>query len=283
MQGKTTNHGYEILIQPSTNDPVKFRLRELIEARYLLWNLIKRNVKLPYVDFTFGFLWSLARPVLFVLVVVFIKKRSASNMQVHINYVLFVYSGIIIYWYFTRAVVGATQSIFKDSGLLTKVYYPRIVTPVVPVVAGLSDLLVQMLLLPIGMVLYSQYPGWYFFLLPIVLLQVMILSLGAGLLVAVLAMESRDYVKILDNILYIGFFMSPVIYSVTLIPEPYRLAYMLLNPVAAPLEMFRYVLFGGGAIPWGLWALTWGVTLLICFAGLTSFWRVERFLAERVL
>src|SRR5262245_14895779 len=110
-----------------------YSFREIWEARFILWNLIMRNIRSSYADMRWGVLWTLLRPIIFVSVVFTIKHRSNAQMAEGVNYVLFLYSGLVLWWYFVAALSAATKSVFKDSGLISKIYYPRIITPIVPV------------------------------------------------------------------------------------------------------------------------------------------------------
>ncbi len=279
---KTDYPTQEIIIKPHSGWAA-LNLQELISARYLLWNLIRRNVKKPYIDLSFGVFWTLLRPLLFVFVFFVIKQKSNADMKEGLQYVLFVYSGVILWWYFANATTSATKSIYKDKNLITKVYYPRLITPIVPVVAGTTDLFIQMALLPVGMLVYWRFPDWHILLLPLVFLHVMILALGLGLIIASMSLESRDFISMMDYILYIAMFLSPVIYSPSILPEKFHGLYYVINPVAAPLQVFRASLFGGLQIPWNGWGLSFLISVCLLILGAFIFKRVEAYLADYVL
>jgi lipopolysaccharide transport system permease protein len=272
----------EIIIKPHKGWTT-LNLRELFESRFLLWNLIRRNVKKPYIDLSFGVFWTLLRPLLFVFVFFVIKHKSNADMKEGLPYVLFVYSGVILWWYFANATTSAIKSIYKDKNLITKVYYPRLITPIVPVVAGTTDLFIQMAMMPVGVLVYWRFPDWHILLLPLVLLHVMVLALGLGLIIASLSMESRDFISMMDYILYIAMFLSPVIYSPSILPEKFHHLYYLINPIAAPLEVFRGSLFRGLQIPWLGWGVSFLVSLCFLVIGAYVFKRVEAYLADYVL
>jgi lipopolysaccharide transport system permease protein len=132
--------------------------------------------------------------------------------------------------------------------LLTKIYYPRLLTPLVPVVSGLVIFAVGMLPLAILMVIYDLHPGWMFVLLPVVLLPCIAFALGLGLLVSALSIEDRDWERALVFSMTIGLWLSPVIYAPDMIPQTVRNIYQL-NPIAGPLLAFRSVLFFGVPFP----------------------------------
>lgn len=283
MAAKDNDEAVDVIVIKPPGGYARINLREIWCARYMLWNLIKRNAKIPYVDLKFGIFWTLVRPLLFVLVIVFIKRASQANMQEGVAYTLYLYSGLIIWWYFSDAVIAATQSIYSDAGILTKVYYPRIISPVAPVAAGLLDLLIQMTLLPLGMLIFGHYPDWRILLLPVVLLHMIVLSLGMGLIFASLTIEYRDFTKILSYVLYVGMFLSPVLYSPRVIPENYQGLYYIVNPVAAPIEMFRAALFADAPAPWNEWLISGAVAVTVLGLGMHFFKQLEVYVADRAL
>jgi lipopolysaccharide transport system permease protein len=272
----------EIVITPSRGIGT-LNLREVYEARYLLWNLVRRNAQAPYLDLSFGVFWTLLRPLLLVFVFVFIKNASNADMKTGgLDYVLYVYTGITMWWYFVDASTTATKSIFKDAALITKVYYPRVISPVAPVIARLTEWSIQALLYPVGMIAFGHYPDWHIVLLPLVVIHVMVLALAVGLTTAALAIRSQDFLSIQRYVFYVGMFLSPVIYSPALFSERFRDIYYLVNPLAAPLEMFRVALFAGVTPPWGAWAVSAGLTVIMLTLGVAAFRRVEADLADAV-
>jgi lipopolysaccharide transport system permease protein len=273
--------GREVVIRPP-NGYVSLDLREIYEARFLLWNLIRRNAKVPNVDLSFGFLWTVLRPVIFVMVFFFIKHASNANLQSGLPYTLYVYSGLILWWYFVDSVMDGSKAIFKDSALINRVYYPRIITPAVPVVAGTMDLFVQMSLIPVGMLFFKVYPDWHVFLAPLVLAHVMVLALGMTLIVAALSTLSRDYAAILKYFLYVGLFLSPVIFSPDILAHRFRGLLYLINPMAAPLVNFRAALFGGPWL-WSEWITSIAFSFVLLGVGVYMFRRRESYLADNVL
>src|ERR1051326_4741177 len=174
-------HPQEIVITPPRSFGA-LSVRELYESRYLLWNLVRRNAAVPYLDLSFGVFWTLLRPLIFVFVFAFIKRASNADMRTGVEYILYVYTGLTMWWYFVEASRNATNSVFKDASLITKIYYPRLISPIAPVIARLTDFAIQATLIPVGMIAYGHYPDWRIVLLPLVVLHVMALALAVGFL-----------------------------------------------------------------------------------------------------
>src|SRR5688572_24079632 len=171
-------------------------LREIYDARYLLWNLVRREARTPYLDLSFGVFWTLVRPLLFVFVFLFIRRASNADMKTGVEYVLYVYTGVTMWWYFVDATTAATNSIFKDASLITKIYYPRMISPIAPVIARLKELSTQALLYPVGMIAFGHYPDWHLVVLPVVVFQFMVMALACGFFTAALAARSQDFLSI---------------------------------------------------------------------------------------
>lgn len=260
----------------------KFVWRELWRVRNMFANLVRASALLPYSESYFGYLWTLLRPFIFLAVMVFIKHRSGGSMGESIPYPLFLYSGLVLWWYCVDAIKQSARSIYTYKGLVTKIYFPRVIVPAVPVCGRLLDLGIQVAGVVVMMVIFDWYPDGHIFLLPLVLLNTMLLCLGLGYLLAVASVAFPDTERIVDYMFYIGLFVSPVIYAVKLIPDEYRALYSWLNPFAGPLMLFRSALFSGFQpdYPAILHSMLVSVTLFLI--GVALFQRVQATLAERL-
>ena len=270
----------EIVFGPEA-PPIGAELRELWRYRHLFRALVWRNVRIEFDATRLGSLWAIARPVLFAVVFGFFRNLSGANTYVEIPYIPYLFSGLLLWTYFTDVATNTASAIRSDLALLTKVYYPRLLTPLVPAVSNLLTLVIGMVVLAGMMVWLGLRPGWMLVLLPVVVLPCIILALGIGLLVSSLSVENRDWERVLAYSLTIGLWLSPVIYSPDMIPQGARALYHL-NPMAGPLLAFRAVLFDG--VPFPLWEWAYGalascVTLLL---GLRVFRRTEVRLVDRL-
>jgi lipopolysaccharide transport system permease protein len=274
----------EIIIEPGKS-PGRDGLEELYKARFLIWNLILRNIKTSYRELHLGIIWIYVRPLIYVLIFFYIKQRSNANLQAGIEYNLFVYSGVIFWWYFIDALGASTRSIYKDSSLITKIYYPRIITPIIPIISRFREFAFQLLLIPLGIYYYERFPDEYFFLLPIIILQIMLNAFGIGLASAALSIRTKDIITFQKYIFQVGMFLCPVIYSPNILLGAYRDIYYIINPIVAPMEMFRISIFGlhESRAPLWEWGISWGWTCIFLITGLLLFKAVEKDLADNVL
>jgi lipopolysaccharide transport system permease protein len=226
-----------------------------------------------------GYIWALARPVAMVFIFTFIKNKSGANLFVDIAYPLYIYSGIILWFHFRDATMAATKSVMKDAGVMKRIYYPRLISPMVPVLSNLHNLAIAALPLIVMMFWYGVFPGWRLVLLPMVLLQCSLLILGLGLIFACLTILKPDFEKFLNLCLYLGLFVSPVIFSPELIPEKARALYFI-NPMAGTLLAFRSCLFH--PFPFPAWQFLYSgfLTLTLLALGIRIFRRTEAYLVD---
>lgn len=257
--------------------------REVVDARFLFWNMTRAAAKAPYAGTYLGPVWTMLRPLVFLAVIMLLKRWSGARVDEYIPYALYLYSGLILWWYFVDATKQASKSIFQYRGLITKIYYPRIITPAVPVFARVADLLVQLIPLVVLMVYFGEGPGAGLALAPLVIANMILLCLGLGYLFSALSAVVVDVERLLDYLLYVGLFLSPVLYSIRTVPSEYVEIFAFANPTVGPLLMWRSVLFDSVPPAYTLWGLSLFSTALIFVLGAWLFSRVESSMSERVL
>jgi lipopolysaccharide transport system permease protein len=257
--------------------------RDFYEARHMFWNMVRTAAWLPYNDLVLGFLWTMIRPLVFLLVVVFIKNSSKANMGNQAEYELFVFAGIISWWYFSDAALGSAQSVYNHRGIISKMYFPRVIIPVIPVVVRGFDWSLQFIALFVLMAWFGRGPDADAWVFPLAVLGLMLLALAVGFIGTVLSMYFRDVQQVFSNLLYVGFFLSPVIFSPALIPEKYQLLYKVLNPAVGPLTNIRAGLFDVYSPDLTALAISYAVTFILLAVGIYAFTRIEADLPERVL
>lgn len=270
----------EIIIQPPSK-LAHLDLWALYRYRHLMWSMVRKRVRTDLDDMYLGFFWAIARPLAMLAIFVLVRNYSGADMHVTISYPLYLYSGLILWFHFRETVMAAARSFAKDADIMKKVYYPHLISPIVAVVARFNTLGFAMIPLILLMLWHRAYPDWRIALLPLVLLQCMILVLGIGIIVACLSLTKKDLEKLLDLCLYLGLFVSPVIFAPDMIPERGRVIYFL-NPMAGTLLAFRSSLFHD--FPFPLWQFAYSVAMsLLLFAmSMFVFRRVEIYMADRL-
>lgn len=273
-------HDQVIVIKPPSNS-LGFNFREIYQYRHLIWNLVRRDVKVQFNQLYLGFFWATVRPLLMMAIFALFKTFSGANLYVTIPYSVYVYSGLILWFYFVEATSLTTRSLEKNANIITKVYFPRIITIIVPGLASLYGFGVAILPLLVMMLIQGVYPDWQIIFLPIVIIQCMILVLGVGLIFGSLSLDSKDFDKLLNQILYLGLYVSPVIFAPDLIPEAARTVYFL-NPMAGILLAFRASLFDDFPFPLWQWLYSVVATFLLLVIGLLIYKKVEAFIADKL-
>lgn len=241
--------------------------REYWAARYMFSMLVWKKIKASFGEMYFWFIWVCARPLIYVVIFGLFKRWSEAKTGVEIPYVLYIYSGLILWYYFMETAIDVSANIQANAALVTKIYIPRLLTPTIPVVANVMDLVIAFVPLILMMAYFGVYPNWQVLMLLPTLFIVMLTAMGVGLVIAVFTLRLRDFQKILQFTLYIGMFASPVIFAPGMIPESFRPFYYL-NPLVGALLGWRSALFGQADFPWFHWCYSLGFSLSVLFIGL---------------
>lgn len=273
-------HPYEVVIKPPTSSRF-IDIQELIRFSGLLWAMSRRQVKAEFGDLHLGIFWVLARPLLMTVIFVFFRHVSNANTGVSVPYAAYLYSGLILWFFFAESVSRAAASIGTDGVLMQKVYFPRLLSPLSGILAQLSGLAIASAPLFLIMIYYGLAPGWNLLLLPIVLLQTMLLAFGTGCLFAALTTLSRDWERLLSLLLYIGLFVSPVIFAPEMLSKAAQSIHML-NPMSGALLGFRAALFSDYALPVYEWLYSLVFSGVLGLAGVYAFQRAERTFMDRI-
>lgn len=231
-----------IVIEPSRSR-LGIDAKSLWHYRELFYFLALRDVKVRYKQTFFGVAWVLLQPIATTLIFSVLFIRFGQTKTSGVAYPLFAFSGFVLWTFVNGAVTNASNSLINHTGLITKVYFPRLIVPAAAVSANLLDLAIGLVTLAAAVVFYQVAPTWKLLLVPLFILQVFVLSLGVGTLLSALNVRFRDVKQLMPFALQLWLFASPVFYSLELLPE--NLAWLWqLNPVAGLLENFRAALFG---------------------------------------
>jgi len=266
-----------ILIE-SEERGVQFAFSDLWSYRELLYFLTWRDIKVRYKQTTLGAAWAIIQPLATMLLFTLVFNRLAGLDTGRVPYPLFAYTGLLIWMFFSNAVLNGTNSLINNTNLITKVYFPRAFIPAAAVAAGLVDLAIAGMIL-VGLILYyGVTPTWGLALVPFFLLLSVLLALAVGMLISALTVKYRDLRHALPFLIQFWMFASPIIYPATSVPGGWR--YLIaLNPLTGIIEGFRASLFGGGFDPVATVAAV--VVTLAMFAGsFYLFRRIEETFAD---
>ncbi len=271
------------IIIERTRGLASLQLRALWEYRELLYFLVWRDVKVRYKQTALGVAWIVLQPVISMLIFSALFGVLLGAPSNGAPYPVFVFAGLLPWQYFAGALTRASASLVGSAHLITKVYFPRLVIPLSGVIGGLVDFGVSFIVLLLLMALYRIAPTPAVIFLPAFLLLAMATSLGFGLWLAALNVRYRDVNYLVPFLVQIWMYVTPVIYSATLIPEQYRWL-LALNPMTGVVEGFRWALLGGVMTetqpPNGLFAVSVVISLIVLVGGLFFFRSTERTFAD---
>jgi lipopolysaccharide transport system permease protein len=232
-----------------------------------------------YKQTVLGFGWAILRPVFTMIVFSVVFGRLAKVPSDGIPYPLFSYAALVPWTYFQTAITQSTISLITGAQMISKVYFPRIIVPLAPVVAGLVDFAIALTIVGVMMAWYGTAPTPNIAFLPLMVLIMVVTAASVGMWLSVLAVQYRDIRFAIQFVAQFLMYAAPVVWPASLIPEQYRLIYGLY-PMAGVIEGFRSALLGHNPMPWdlvGMGALSAGALFV---TGTLYFRRMERVLAD---
>lgn len=217
--------------------------RDLWRYRELLYFLARRDISVRYKQALLGVAWIVVRPLLTMLVFTIVFGKLAGLSSDGAPYLVMVLAAMLPWQLFANTLADSGNSIVNNGGMISKVYFPRLIIPLSTVIAGLVDFMISALLLAALMVWYGVVPDWRICALPLLLLVALAVSIGVGVWVAALNVKYRDFRFIVSFAVQFGLYISPVGFSSTIVPEQWRLLYSL-NPMVGVIDGFRWALLG---------------------------------------
>jgi lipopolysaccharide transport system permease protein len=254
---------------------------ELWHYHELVYFLVWRDIKARFRQTALGVAWVLVRPLLSMVVFTLVFGRLANMPSEHLPYPLFVLAALLPWGFFSTAVTAATGSIVGSAHLISKIYFPRVILPMVSVLSGLVEFAISCVLVFLMMAWYGiSAPLSAVVTLPLLFLFLAINTLGFGLWMGTLNAKYRDVSAIIPLLVQMWMYATPVVYPLGLVPERFRWI-VQVNPLTGPVEGFRAALFG---TPWPTQALALsaGVGLALLVTGLVFLRVTERTLADTV-
>jgi lipopolysaccharide transport system permease protein len=253
--------------------------RELKEYRDLLYFLVLRDIKVKYKQTVLGGFWAVIQPFCSMILFSLFFGNLAKIPSDGIPYPIFSYTALVAWSYFAHSVSNASSSLIGNTSLISKVYFPRIIIPLTPGVAGLLDFLIAFIVL-IGMMFYfGIFPTTYVLALPFLVILMMITGSGVGMILGALNAKYRDIGYATPFLVQLWMFASPIVYPASLIPEKYRFLYGL-NPMTGIIEGFRSALLGTTPFPSLLICLSTLISISLFLLGLFYFKQMERYFAD---
>ena len=233
---------FDLIIEPnkSTGDFIL----ELLKFRELFFFLAWRDILVRYKQTAVGVAWSVIRPFLSMVVFTVIFGRVAKlPTEGSAPYPIMVFSALLPWQYFSSSMSSSAGSVMRAGGMISKIYFPRLILPTSAVLVSAVDFLISFAMLCILMVVYGFVPSPYIVLLPVFFIPATLTALGIGFWFSAVGVKYRDFHFILPFIVQFGMYVSPVGFSSSVIPEKWRLIYSL-NPMVGVIDGFRWCIQG---------------------------------------
>lgn len=262
-------------------------LRETFQYQDLIFLFVRRDFTALYKQTILGPLWAIIQPLLTTIVftVIFGNLARLTTADVPGDYMipgfLFYMAGNICWSYFSSTVEATANTFVKNRNTMGKVYYPRLVSPIATALSKLIPFTIQFALF-LGIMCFFSLKGDMdvrlspaVLLLPILLFQLIVLSIGCGIIISSMTTKYRDLSLLVGFGLQLWQYASPIAYGLQLIPKKYLNLYML-NPVTPIVTTFRYAVFGFGYFDMRTYMISWIISMLFFLIGLIMFSRIER-------
>ena len=247
---------------------------ELRSYRDLFYFLVWRDIKVLYAQTVLGFAWAILNPTIQILIFSVIFGKVAKIETDGIPYLLFSTVAIVPWTYMSNAMNSASQSLVGGQQILGKIYFPRVIFPLTPILAKLVDFGISFILI-FAVMIYFQVPlTWNILYLPLFTFLMVLVPTGVGLWLSALAIRFRDVKFAMTFAIRMLMYSAPIVYSASAIPDNIRFFYSL-NPIVAIIEGFRATVLGS-PMPWSFILPGIGTSLLLVITGLIYFRRMEK-------
>ncbi|MDR2049526.1 MAG: ABC transporter permease [Treponema sp.] len=256
------------------------QLRELIRYRDLVFLFVNRDFAVQYKQTILGPLWYVVNPIFSTIMYSFVFGNLANIGTDGIPFLLFYYSGTMLWTFFTGCFTSASDLFINNANLFSKVYFPRLTVPISNVFSNGIKVLIQFGLLMFFYVYYLingtvSPPSWFAFAFPALLVWLAAVGTGMGMIISALTTKYRDLKQLVTFALGLAMYITPVVYPLSQIPGSFAWL-VFINPVSAPIEIFRLWFFGAGSISLPMVLASLGMTVAFVLLGLILFNQNER-------
>ena len=256
-------------------------LKDLWVYRELIYFLTWRDLKVRYKQTALGAAWAILQPFLTMVVFSIFFGGLLNVSSGDVPYPVFSYTGLLPWIMFSKALTDASRSLVVNRNMITKVYFPRMVLPMSSVLSSVVDFAIAFVIL-LGMMVYFQIkPTAAVWTLPFFIVLALITALGVGLWLSSLNVIYRDIGYVLPFLTQLWFYLTPIVYSATIVPEQWRILYAL-NPMVGVVEGFRWAILGTDTAPGPVVAVSVVIAVLLLITGMFYFRRMERNFADLV-
>jgi lipopolysaccharide transport system permease protein len=254
--------------------------KDIWRYRELFYFLAWRDILVRYKQTAIGIAWALIRPFLTMIVFTVVFGNIAKLPSEGVPYPILVFAAMLPWQFFANALSECSNSLLTNSNLISKIYFPRLIVPASAVIVSFVDFLISGMILVALMAWYNFVPDWRILTLPLFILIAFTAAIGAGLWLAALNVEYRDFRYIVPFIVQFGLYISPVGFSSSIVPEKWRFLYSL-NPMVGVIDGFRWAILGGDTqLYWSGFLLSMTLVVFLIVTGVWYFRKMERTFAD---
>lgn len=262
-----------------------FDVKELWHYKDLIMLFVRRNFVSQYKQTVLGPAWAIINPLLTTVIFTIIFGNVAGLAADGVPSFVFYFSGTCLWTYFSTCLASTANTFVNNSGILGKVYFPRLVMPISTVMSNLIMLGIQFAFFAIFLIYYvitnqGVQPNWYALMFPLLVLQMACLSLGVGVIISALTTKYRDLAMLVSFGVQLWMYASPVAYDMysmgVFAPGGRFYGLYMLNPVTPIINIFRYGFMGIGNIDWLYYGIGWITTIVFLAIGVLMFNKVEK-------
>jgi lipopolysaccharide transport system permease protein len=257
-----------------------FDWREVWRYQELFYFFTWRDIKIKYKQTALGFLWAILQPLLMMTIFTFFFGKALNIPSQNLPYPVYVFSGLLIWNLFSSGLTSASNSMVNNAQIIKKIYFPRLIIPISSILVALFDFFMAFTLFIVILIFYRQPVLWLaIFIWPMALVTGIMATMGLGTWLAALNVKYRDFRYVIPFLVQVLFFLTPVIYPLSVLKYPVLQYILVCSPMYAAVELFRYPLTGLVPDFYFLGAsLISGVLLL--WGGIYYFKRTEDFFAD---
>lgn len=258
-----------------------FDVVQIWKYRTLLSQMVKRQLAVRITASPLNLLWGFIRPGIMTLAFFYLRHLTDANFGQTVPYALYIFSGFCLWFLFADIVVQIATSLAADAAVIQRVYYPRILGPLSILISRMVDVGIILTAIFILQLFMGVGPSMQFYWLPLAALTLLGLAFGLGTIFASLMLFHADSRKVLDIMLYLGLFVSPVLFERSVLPGEVQ-QYYVYNPMVGMLSSIRGSMFAPSPIDFHAWQISGIFAGTLVLIGLLFLSRAARVVGERV-
>ena len=280
------NKDWTLIIRPHEK-LWKLNLKEVWAYRDLVELFVKRNIVVQYKQTILGPLWYLIQPILTVIMNMVVFGGIAHMSTDGVPQALFYMAGNVCWFYFSDCLNQTSSTFVTNQAMFGKVYFPRMVVPISTVISNLLRFAIQVLLF-VAFYLYFWFrgsdvaPNWAMLLMPLLVVMLAGLGLGFGILVSSLTTKYRDLTILFTFIVQLWMYATPIVYPISMVTNETLRTIIMLNPMTAVVEAFKYATLGQGYFSWSALGYSFAFMSVLLLWGTVVFNKVQRSFMDTV-